>query len=198
VKKWGLYGLGLALAIVGVIVFSNLYRELILAREAAEKAEERTAFVTDSVGKVTQAAYAEIEAAQGRIRELTIDVIETEKELSLQQIEVDEGFDELESVVSEENLPLVRELRANVEAERAFSAGVIRLQQGIIGDLRLIVGQQTEIIRADTVLVAQLRDEVAKWKKASNASFKFNLGSTAIAAAASAAITATLIAVSGS
>jgi hypothetical protein len=46
--------------------------------------------------------------------------------------------------------------------------------------------------------VAQLRDEVAKWKKASNASFKFNLGSTAIAAAASAAITATLIAVSGS
>ncbi len=197
-KKWGLYGLGLALAIVGVIVFSNLYRELILAREAAEKAEERTAFVTDSVGKVTQAAYAEIEAAQGRIRELTIDVIETEKELSLQQIEVDEGFDELESVVSEENLPLVRELRANVEAERAFSAGVIRLQQGIIGDLRLIVGQQTEIIRADTVLVAQLRDEVAKWKKASNASFKFNLGSTAIAAAASAAITATLIAVSGS
>ncbi len=197
-KRWYLYVFGLALAIAGIVVLSHLLRELILAREEARQAEERTTWVTDSVGTLVREAYREIDAAQRRIRGLTIDVVETSKKLNLKRIKVNKGFDQLEEIIPEEHLTLVQQLRADVEAGRALAVLVIRTQQGIIGDQASIIERQAGIIRADSALNTALRDEIVTLKKVGNMSFKFNIGSTVITAGVAAALTATLIAVSGS
>ena len=194
-KRWMWYGVLILVTLVGAWGAVRTYRATILAREAAERAEERTEFVRDSTRRVIAAAEEEIKAAQGRVIELTERTVKLEKELNAKIGETDESLDELEAAVPDSMRTLVRQLRSTIRDERLVWASKDVAKDNIIAEKDIIIAQTRAQRRADSLLILTQADEIGKWKKAANASFKFNVGSTMVTAGATALITLGFVAV---
>ena len=178
--KWYFKLAAVALALLLVWGAVRLYRSYVVAIEDARRAEARREWVEDSVRLVFEEQQREIDAAQGRIIELSVLTVEIEKDLEVSKDRTDELTDEIEEALPATMKHLAKQLRDAHELERMDWLRLVGVKDSTILEKDKIIFAQGEMLRADTAVIESLRKEAEKWKKAANSSFNFNVGSSLV------------------